>query len=216
MGILRPGKEDRAPEGSRRGVAVPGYGLGAADERRLRLEAAFKAYAGRVLDYARHRGATLTEAEDVVSEVFMVLTRRLDDAPLPENETLPWLFGIAHKVLANQSRSSERRLALAERSGLELLATPHIEEDPAGRIAQNLVLRRGLARLRDKDREALLLVTWDGFKYHEAAAILGCSPGALAQRVLRARQLVLEEIGGIRTYTGLEGNNSSSVESGER
>jgi RNA polymerase sigma-70 factor (ECF subfamily) len=216
MGIFGPGNEDRAPEGSQWGAAVPGVRHGAADERRRRLEGLFKAHAGRVLDYARYRGATLTEAEDVVSEVFIVLTRRLDDAPLPADETLPWLFGVARKVLRNQLRGSERRQALVERGGQELMVSGQFEDDPSTRIAQNLVLRRGLARLREKDREALLLVTWDGFKYHEAARILGCSPGALAQRVLRARQIVLEEIGDIRTYTGLEGNDSSFVEPGER
>jgi RNA polymerase sigma factor (sigma-70 family) len=216
MGILRPGKEDRAPAGSQQGAAVSGDRREAADERRRRLEGLFKAHAGRVLDYARYRGATLTEAEDVVSEVFIVLTRRLEDTPLPPDETLPWLFGVARKVLGNQVRGSERRQALAERSGQELMVAGQFEEDPSTRIAQNLVLRRGLAKLREKDREALLLVTWDGFKYHEAARILGCSPGALAQRVLRARQTVLEEIGDIRTYTDLEGDDSSFAERGER
>ncbi len=216
MGTNRPGKEERAPAGSLWGAATLGDRRSAADERRLRLEELFRAYAGRVLDYARYRGATLTEAEDVVSEVFIVLTRRLDDVPLPPDEALPWLFGVARKVLGNQLRGSERRQALAERSGRELMVAGRFEEDPSGLVARNLILRQGLARLREKDREALLLVTWDGFKYHEAALILGCSPGALAQRVARARQIVSEEIGGIRTYTGLEGGDSSSMELGER
>ncbi len=216
MGIFRPGEEERAPAGGQRGAAALGDRRGAADQHRVRLEELFKAYAGRVLDYARYRGATLTEAEDVVSEVFIVLTRRLGDVPLPSEETLPWLFGVARKVLANQLRSSERRQALAARSGRELMVAGKFEEDPSGLVAQSLLIRQGLAKLREKDREALLLVTWDGFKYHEAARILGCSPGALAQRVLRARQIVSEEIRDIRTYTGMEGDNSSSVKPGER
>ena len=149
MGILRAGKEDQAPAGSQRGAAVPDDRRGAAGERRRRLEELFKAHAGRVLEYARYRGATLTEAEDVVSEVFIVLTRRLQDAPLPPDETLPWLFGVARKVLGNQLRGSERRQALAERSGQELIVSGQFEEDPTTRIAQNLVLRRGLARLAE-------------------------------------------------------------------
>jgi RNA polymerase sigma-70 factor (ECF subfamily) len=69
-----------------------------------------------------------------------------------------------------------------------------------------------MSKLRDKDRDALVLVTWDGFQYDEAARILGCTPGALAQRVLRARQLLLEEIGDIRTYKDVEGRYFSRVE----
>ena len=64
---------------------------------------------------------------------------------------------------------------------------------------RNLIVRQGLSKLREKDREALLLVAWDGLQYDEAARVLGCTPGALAQRILRARQLLLEQIGDIRT-----------------
>ena len=199
MGILRPGKDETAPAGDRPGAAAHSDGRAAAEQRRRRLEEMFLEHAPRVLDYARHRGATLSEAEDVVSEVFIVLTRRLEDAPSLPGEVLPWLFGIARKVRGNQLRSSRRRQALIERSEEALLWKNRADHDLSSVATRNLIIRQGLSKLREKDREALLLVAWDGLQYDEAARVLGCTPGALAQRILRARQLLLEQIGDIRT-----------------
>ena len=43
-------------------------------------------------------------------------------------------------------------------------------------------------RLGERDREALLLVAWEGFSVAEAAVVLGCSRGAFAVRLHRARR----------------------------
>jgi RNA polymerase sigma-70 factor (ECF subfamily) len=216
MGILRPEKEDKAPPGSLAAVSARYDGRTAAEQRRHRLEEMFREHAPRVLDYARYRGATLAEAEDVVSEVFIVLTRRLEDAPSVPGELLPWLFGIARKVLGNQLRSSRRRQALTERSEEAVVWANRSDQDLSAVATRNLIIRQGLSKLREKDREALLLVAWDGLRYDEAARVLGCTPGAIAQRILRTRQLLLEEIGDIRTYRAIEGKDFSDVESGER
>jgi RNA polymerase sigma-70 factor (ECF subfamily) len=45
-----------------------------------------------------------------------------------------------------------------------------------------------LGRLTEVQREVLLLIAWDGLSQREAAAALGCSRGAVALRVHRARK----------------------------
>ena len=215
MRILRPKKEDTDILGGQRAAAAHYDRRAAAEERRRRLEEIFREYAPRVLDYARYRGATLSEAEDVVSEVFIVLTRRLDDAPAASGEMLPWLLGVARKVLGNQLRSSRRRQALAERSEEAVMWANRADQDLSTVAIRNLIIRQGLSKLREKDRETLLLVAWDGFQYDEAARVLGCTAGAVAQRILRARQLLLEQIGDNRTYRSVEGKDLSGAESGE-
>jgi RNA polymerase sigma-70 factor (ECF subfamily) len=45
-----------------------------------------------------------------------------------------------------------------------------------------------LARLGVRDREVLLLVTWDGLDRARAAAVLGCSEKTFAVRLHRARR----------------------------
>jgi RNA polymerase sigma-70 factor (ECF subfamily) len=167
------------------------------EERRLQLETIFRQCAPRILDYARHRGATLAEAEDVVSEVFIVLTRRLDEAP---PEVLPWLYGVARKVLANQVRSKRRQSALHERSEEMALWARQGAEDLSTVATRDLLIRQGLSLLAEKDREALLLVAWDGLRYDEAARVLGCTHAAFRQRIARARRRLLALIDDIRTY----------------
>jgi len=39
-------------------------------------------------------------------------------------------------------------------------------------------LRRALNGLRERDREVLLLIAWEGLGPEEAAVVLGCSRGA--------------------------------------
>lgn len=189
--------------------ATPGPDEPATEERSLRLEALFREYAPRILDYARHRGMILSEAEDVVSEVFIVLARRLEDTP---DEVLPWLYGVARKVLANQARGQRRRLALNHRAEHEAARQgPQEAPDPSAR-GPHSPLVKGLARLSTDDREALLLVAWDGLGYEEAARSLGCSRDAFAKRLSRARRRLLARMGDIRTYEETRGSAAESEE----
>jgi RNA polymerase sigma-70 factor (ECF subfamily) len=52
-------------------------------------------------------------------------------------------------------------------------------------------VRAALARLSDKDREALLLKA-EGFGYGEIAAALGLAPGAVGTTLARARRRLVE------------------------
>jgi RNA polymerase sigma-70 factor, ECF subfamily len=209
MAIFRSEKDDGLPMGGRPPASAQGLRRAAADERRRRIEDLFREFAPRVLDYARYRGATLSEAEDVVSEVFMVVTRRLEELPAATEEVVAWLLGVARKVLGNQVRGNRRRQALVERSVEAVIWAGRSEPDLSAVATRNIIIRQGLSKLKEKEREALLLVTWDGFQYDEAAQVLGISPGALAQRVVRARHVLLDEIGDIRTYGDIEGKDLS-------
>ena len=176
--------------------AIDGTSAPSTDERLRQLETIFRRYAPRVLDYARHRGATLAEAEDVVSEVFIVLTRRLDEAPA---EILPWLYGVARKVLGNQMRGKRRRVALTQRvEQQEWMLHPADSEAPA-MVEGDQVILQALSLLSGKDREALLLVAWDELSYREAAQSLGCTATAFAQMLRRARLRMVETVERLRT-----------------
>jgi RNA polymerase sigma-70 factor (ECF subfamily) len=138
----------------------------------------FASHAEAVLAYAQRR-TDRASAQDVVSEVFVVAWRRLDDVPL---DPLPWLLACARRVLANDRRSTQRRRALVDR--LTETAAPSaywadVEDRP---LAQALLM------LSDSDRELLLLLTWEGLTMAEATTVLGCSRHTLAMRLYRARR----------------------------
>ncbi len=150
------------------------------DDRR-RFEALYNAHAQSVLAYALRRTDRAT-ADDVLSDVFLVAWRRLGDVPA---EPRPWLLGTARKVLANHRRSQSRRDALRD----QLLHQPSRgSTDPADAPVVDGALLRALAALRDDDREALLLVAWDGLTPREAAQVVGAKPPAFTMRLSRARK----------------------------
>lgn len=48
--------------------------------------------------------------------------------------------------------------------------------------------------LADSEREVLLLVAWDGLTAREASQVLGCTRGAFAVRLFRARAHLRDQI----------------------
>jgi RNA polymerase sigma-70 factor (ECF subfamily) len=145
------------------------------------FEQIFRDCYGGVVRYATRRvGAEAVQ--DVVSETFLVAWRRRGEL---RGEPLPWLLGIARRVAANQRRAGLRREDLARRVQLEPTALSQSRGEPGVRDRQLAV---ALASLRERDREALLLVVWDGLEHREAAKVMGCTTGALTVRVHRARR----------------------------
>jgi RNA polymerase sigma-70 factor (ECF subfamily) len=116
-------------------------------------------------------------ADDAVSEVFVIVWRRLEDVPA---DALPWLLACARRVLANQRRAARRRHALITRLDRTR------QENMAPDVGDG-VLGRALAVLNDRDREVLLLIAWEGLDRRQAASVLGCTPEALSVRLHRAR-----------------------------
>jgi RNA polymerase sigma-70 factor (ECF subfamily) len=156
-------------------------------ERERRLEELHAAHYGAVRAYALRR-TDPHAAQEVVAEVFVVAWRRLDDVP---TDALPWLFGVARRVLANQRRGAARRDALhdrlAEQAAIETPSPP--TRDPLDRLAGDAAhVHAALARLTDRDREALLLVAWEGLEPAVAARAYGCSRATFAVRLHRARR----------------------------
>jgi RNA polymerase sigma-70 factor (ECF subfamily) len=104
----------------------------------------------------------------------------LDDVPA---DSLPWLLGTARRVLANHARSRGRWLALRERAHAQAAGLAVSEP-----TSSDGTVLRALAGLRPIDREALLLVAWEGLEPARAAQALGVRPGTFAVRLHRARQ----------------------------
>ncbi len=77
----------------------------------MRFELLYAKYAPAVKAYVLRRAASST-ADDVVAEVFVVCWRRFDEVPV---DPLPWLLGVARRVLSTQRRGERRRGALHER-----------------------------------------------------------------------------------------------------
>jgi RNA polymerase sigma-70 factor (ECF subfamily) len=107
-------------------------------------------------------------ADDVVADVFVIVWRRLDEAPT--NDGLPWMIGIARGVLANRRRVEARRLALRDRLAANILVDGQPGPDEP---SEGTEVRRALASLSARD---------------QAAKALGISASGFAVRLHRARR----------------------------
>jgi RNA polymerase sigma-70 factor, ECF subfamily len=153
-----------------------------ADERQLRFIRIYEECYEPMRAYARRR-CTPDLAPDIVAETFLVAWRRLDE--IPEN-ALPWLYGVARRTLANARRGARRADALAQHAAANLAAAE--ARDIADRLGEAELIRRALAALPEPDREAVMLVAWEGMGPADAARAAGCSRPTFAVRLHRARK----------------------------
>lgn len=142
------------------------------------FEQLFRDYYDPVYRYATRR-VPAAAVQDVVSETFLAAWRRYGEL---RGDPLPWLLGVARRIAANQLRGDARRVALADRLSAERGQDVSSEDDRSSRLAC------ALAQLSERDREALLLVAWDGLEHRLAARVVGCRSATFAVRVHRARR----------------------------
>lgn len=134
------------------------------------------------------------EAEDIVSTVFLTAWRRLADVP---EDARPWLFAVARRTMANQTRGWLRRQALDVRLGS---AESHQADDAAG-AATRVDLERAWRALAAGDREVLALVAFDGLTSEQAATVLNCRRTTFAMRLTRARKRLQAALEPVATRT---------------
>jgi RNA polymerase sigma factor (sigma-70 family) len=134
-----------------------------------------------IVRYGLRRLGELDASTELAQEVFVVAWRRRTRVP---DHGLPWLYGVARKLLANEWRARRSRPALVPVVDLEVGA-PGSEPDTVAAIAD---LVAALATLSDADQEILRLVGWEQLTLPEAAVVLDCTRTAAAVRLHRARR----------------------------
>jgi RNA polymerase sigma factor (sigma-70 family) len=151
--------------------------------------------------YCRARSADEIgeSAADLVSVVFLEAWRRRRDVVLEADSALPWLLGVARRVMLHRARTVRRHRAALARLPRGTSLAPGSVEDPADDVARRLDGTRRLAavqyafgRLRESDREVLLLCAWGGLDYASAAVTLGVPVGTVRSRLSRARTRLAE------------------------
>jgi len=170
MTIVRSGARGASPEETFRGL--------------------FSQHYGPVYAYCARRIGR-DDAADAASDVFTVAWRKIRRVPM-EPKTLPWLYGVAHNVVANHRRSRARKERLDARMARHGDRT--WTDQPGG-------LDAVLTLLRDDDREILMLAAWEGLGPEDLGRALGCSRNAATVRLHRARtrlSAAWDDVGGGR------------------
>jgi len=153
------------------------------DEREWAFRQVYAEHAPAIHAYLARRVAP-EFVEDLAADTFMVAWRKLPD---DVEEPLAWLYAVARREVMAHRRRDTGRTRLAER--LMALTPRHegVAVLPLVGPALEPPLSHAFARLTDNEKEALLLVAWEGLDHAQAGRVVGCSAATFTVRLSRAR-----------------------------
>lgn len=138
------------------------------------------------------------DAEDLVSETFLIAFRARENYDRAQRSSLPWLYGIAanlvlkrHRSLGRQQRAVDRLMMLAPRS-------TEFEERFVEDNANNWILAqlgRIIEDLPPIDREVLVLYAWQRLSYADIGQALNIPVGTVRSKLNRVRTRLREPHG---------------------
>lgn len=151
----------------------------------------FERHARVIGDYAARR-VGISEAEDVLSETFLVAFRRRGSFDQTWDTARPWLFGIASRLI-KRHRGDEaamwRTLIAATRDANSV--DDGAIESAGDRMDASLSIRAltpRIAALSRADRDTLLLHAWGDLTYEEIGQALSIPVGTVRSRLNRVRR----------------------------
>jgi RNA polymerase sigma factor (sigma-70 family) len=135
-------------------------------------------------------------AEDVVAETFLVAFRQRVGYADDGRDCLPWLYGIATRLVHRHWRSESAQLRLLARTGTDPITEPFTERVDATVCATAVKprLAGALAKLPASQRDALLMYAWAGLSYEQIATATGVPLGTVQSRISRARQRLRRQL----------------------
>jgi RNA polymerase sigma-70 factor (ECF subfamily) len=158
------------------------------------------AHVGALRRYALVLTRDPDRAEDLVQEA---LARAIGAVSTwrPGSDLRRWLLAIVHNVHVDRHRRRQlEATATSEAGWLADEAAPAAQPERV-HLKQTVA---ALMALPEEQREALILIAFEGLSYRDAAAILGIPTGTLMSRLARGREA-------LRTATGRGGTAASSA-----
>lgn len=163
----------------------------------LRLAPLVQRYAARLL-------GDRTEAEDVAQEAMLRLWRIAPDWRQGEARVTTWVYRVATNLCTD-------RLRRARPKGLDEVAEP--EDDAPGATARMIeadrvaALDQALARLPDRQRQAVVLRHLEGLSNPEIAEAMDIGVEAVESLVARGKRALGAILAGQRDALGYEDEN---------
>lgn len=130
-------------------------------------------------------------SDDIVSETFLIAFRKRRHFDLDRTSALPWLMGIATKVLSQHRRAQARhwRVLQAAFAHSDPIAPDDHDRSSAQLDAAEAIERLypRIAALSTRDREVLFLHAWGDLTYEQIATALRIPVGTVRSRLSRIR-----------------------------
>ena len=155
-------------------------------------------------------------AEDLLQETFMRIHRARGGFERGAR-VVPWAYAIARNAWLDHARSAYARVQRegerqrgahsdSDPPAHEILAGPDADSEQAAIARETaLVVERVLAALPPAQREAFILLRYEGLSVQEAADVLGSTPTAVKLRAFRAYEALRAALGHKSTGGGGDG-----------
>ena len=152
------------------------------------FQEAYRDHAQTVAHWARQLGGSDMDVEDVVQEVFLVVSRRLSSFRGDARFT-SWLFEITRKIVANHRRRQRWRFWRAGNEA-SLASAPSDLPDPAAELERRRAIARfyrALDQLPGKYRTVLVLYEIEGLSTQAIADLRELKLSTVKVQLARAR-----------------------------
>lgn len=158
--------------------------------------ALYQRYFPAVYRFAFYMTNDSPRAGEIAQDVFIWLAGHAAQFDAARGDLGGFLGGVARKFVHRQQRHDQRWLPLEEAAGrtsdfADFAGGLERQEEAAG-------LRKAIAALPARYREAVVLCDLEGKSYEEAAAAMGCVVGTVRSRLFRARELLVRKFQGNR------------------
>lgn len=170
-----------------------------AENRRTAFDDHIRRNEDDLLRYVQRRLPNGADAAEAFGELLLTAWKLRRKMPAEPVAARMWLFATGRNVLLNTRRSLARRSVATQRFVDEMRTHPqNVESDDLA-----MEMRHAIAGLPAEDAELVRLVYWDGFRSHEAAAVLGINPSTARSRLSRAKQTLRAVLEDDREPTGI-------------
>jgi len=165
------------------------------------LEEIFQRYKKPILNYAFKLLSSFADAEDVVGEVFYILTSRRDSyEPVAKFST--WIYTIAHNVAIDRIRRRRKIFFFWQKrdkdgNSYEEFDMPDTRFMPDSSAQENdisVYVKKAIDKLPFKLKEAIVLRQYHNLSYDEIAAVLNCSLSKVKILIFRAKECLRREL----------------------
>ncbi|WP_438022074.1 RNA polymerase sigma factor [Sorangium sp. So ce233] len=155
-----------------------------------------RALHARLFAYLTRMCSSATLAGDLTQETFLRL-HRARSTFAPGGAVTPWAYAIARNVYLDHVRAQRRRSAerLPSDPGAEPPDTRGADAEAIAMASQTArAVERVLSSIPAAQREAFILLRYEGLRVQDAAAILGATPSAVKLRAFRAYEALRAEL----------------------
>lgn len=147
----------------------------------------FEQYRDPLLRYAVSFGVPVSDAEEIVQEVFLALFRHLQMGR-PRHNLRGWIFRVAHNLTLKRRHANSRFPPAAIEQDGSSVERPDPAANPEDACSEAQRQQRLLAVVRalpEVDQSCLRLRA-EGLRYREIARVLGISLGGVSMSIARS------------------------------